>query len=73
MSLARERQGAGADILSAIASTPSDADLSLQRIAETTARLFGAPRVTIRLAEGGNAGKRSNTVPARTVSETKYP
>src|SRR6476660_2273700 len=60
LSLARERQSAGADILSSIASTPTDADQSLQRIAETTARLFGAPSVTIRLAEGWEWGKSIN-------------
>jgi two-component system NtrC family sensor kinase len=49
----RERQAGSAEILRAIAGTSGDAERSLQRIAETTARLFGAPSVTIRIAEGG--------------------
>jgi two-component system NtrC family sensor kinase len=49
----RERQAGSAEILRAIAGTSGDAERSLQQIAETTARLFGAPSVTIRIAEGG--------------------
>src|SRR5882757_7380800 len=49
----RDRQAASAEILQTIASTSGDAERALQRIAETTARLFGASSVTIRIAEGG--------------------
>src|SRR3984893_18361751 len=49
---ALERQNASAEILSAIASAMSDAELSLQQIVETTARLFDASSVTLRIAEG---------------------
>jgi two-component system, NtrC family, sensor kinase len=49
---ARDRQSATAEILSAIASAPGDAERSLQQIAETSARLFGAPSATIHIAEG---------------------
>jgi two-component system, NtrC family, sensor kinase len=47
-----ERQNAGTEVLRAISEGSNDADRALTRIAETTARLFGAPSVTIRLAEG---------------------
>jgi two-component system NtrC family sensor kinase len=47
-----EQQAASAEILRTIASAPGDAGKSLERIAETTARLFGAHSVTIRIAEG---------------------
>ena len=53
LALARERQGASADIIGAIASAPGNAAQVLQQIAETTARLFGAPSVSIQLAENG--------------------
>ena len=43
LGIALERQNATADILRTIASAPGDAGRSLQRIAETCARLFGAP------------------------------
>jgi two-component system, NtrC family, sensor kinase len=49
---ARDRQNATAEILSAIAGMSGDAERSLQQIAETTARLFGAPSATIHIAEG---------------------
>ena len=42
---ALERQTASSEILRVIASTTSDAEHSLQQIAETTARLFGASSV----------------------------
>ena len=58
LTLAREHQTASADILSSIAGTPADVDQSLLRIAETTARLFGAPSVTISVAAGDEWGKR---------------
>jgi GAF domain-containing protein len=48
----RERQHASAEILRAIAASPVDAEQSLQRIAETAARFFNAPSVSIRIAEG---------------------
>src|SRR5436190_21675234 len=60
LGLARERQKAGADILGAISESAGDADRALQRIAEITGRLFGAPSVTIRLAEGQEWGKSIN-------------
>ena len=50
---AHERQNASAEILRAIASVPGDAARSLQQIAETCARLFGAPSVSIQLADNG--------------------
>ena len=53
LALARERQGASADIIGAIANAPGNAAQVLQQIAETTARLFGAPSVSIQLAENG--------------------
>src|SRR3954447_22029574 len=53
LSTARERQTATADILRTIATVSGNAQTSLQRIAETTARLFGAPSVSIMLAENG--------------------
>ena len=54
---ARDRQNATAEILSAIASAPGDAERSLRQIAETTARLFGASSVTIRIAHGDEWGQ----------------
>src|SRR5229473_3023983 len=51
--VARDRQNATADILRTIATVSGDAGRSLQQIAETTARLFGAPSVSIMLAENG--------------------
>src|SRR5579872_7069764 len=50
---ARDRQAASAEILRTIASTPGDAGRSLKQIAETSARLFGAPSVSIQLVEDG--------------------
>jgi GAF domain-containing protein len=47
-----ERQTATSDILSAIAASPGEAEGTLRKIAETTARLFGAAGVSIRLVEG---------------------
>jgi GAF domain-containing protein len=49
---AAERQHASAEILRAISESSGDVERSLTQIAETTARLFGAPSVTIRIAEG---------------------
>ena len=49
----RERQAASAEILRAIAGTSGDAERALQQIAETSARLFGAPSVSLRLAKNG--------------------
>jgi two-component system, NtrC family, sensor kinase len=54
---AEERQIATAEILRTIASTPGDAGRSLQQIAETSARLFGAPSVSLQLAENGEWGQ----------------
>ena len=52
LGIARDRQNASADILRTIASASGDAGRSLQQIAETSMRLFGAPSATIHLAEG---------------------
>src|ERR1700704_955924 len=52
LSIARDRQNASADILSTIANTSGDAERALYQIAETSARLFGAPSATIHIAEG---------------------
>jgi len=49
---ALEWQSATSDILRAITAMPSDADGTLRKIAETTARLFGAVGVSFRIAEG---------------------
>jgi GAF domain-containing protein len=49
---ALERQNASAEILRTIAGTPGDAERALYQIAETSARLFGAPSATIHIAEG---------------------
>jgi GAF domain-containing protein len=50
---ARMQQEASAEILRAVAKASGDVARPLQQIAETTARLFGAPSVSIQLAEGG--------------------
>src|SRR5262252_8972229 len=47
-----ERQNASAEILRTIAAAPTDAEQSLQRIAETTARFFNASSATIRISDG---------------------
>src|SRR3978361_400520 len=57
LSSARERQNASADILGTIANASGDAEGSLHRIAETTARLFGAESVTIRIVDGDDWGQ----------------
>ena len=57
LALARERQGASADILHTIADAPGDAERALYQIAETTMRLFGAPSTTIHIAEGDGWSK----------------
>src|SRR5260370_11892963 len=49
---ARDRQAGSAEILRAIARASGDAEQSLQQIAETTARLFGASSVTLNIASG---------------------
>src|SRR5664279_5438517 len=48
---ALERQNASAEILRTIAAAPGDAGRSLQQIAETSARLFSAPSVSIQLVK----------------------
>ena len=50
---ARDRQDASAEILRTIGSVSGDAARSLQQIAETSARLFGAPSVSIQLVQNG--------------------
>ena len=52
LEIARDRQGASAEILRTIASASGDAERSLTRIAETSMRLFGASSATIQIAEG---------------------
>ena len=47
-----DRQKAGAEILRTIAAAPTDAEQSLQRIAETAARFFNASSATIRISDG---------------------
>ena len=47
-----ERQNAAAEILRTIASSPTDAEPSLQRIADTAARVFNAASVAIRITDG---------------------
>jgi len=54
---ALERQTATAEILSAIANSPGDAERSLRRIAEITERLFAASSVSLLLAEGDHFGR----------------
>src|ERR1700738_2151804 len=49
---APDRQPGSAEILRAIANASGDAERSLHQIAETTARLFDAPSVTLHIAEG---------------------
>jgi signal transduction histidine kinase len=53
----QDRQAAGAEILRTIASVSGDAARSLQQIAETSARLFGAPSVSLQLVENGEWGQ----------------
>src|SRR5438045_3749319 len=57
LGVARDQQNASADILATIANASGDAEGSLQQIAETTARLFGAASVTIRIADGNEWGQ----------------
>src|SRR5258706_2772603 len=54
---AGDRQTGSAEILRAIASTSGDAERSLVQIAETTARLFDAPSVTLHIADGDQWGR----------------
>jgi two-component system, NtrC family, sensor kinase len=53
---AQDRQTGSAEILRAIANASGDAERSLHQIAETTARLFDAPSVTLHIAEGDDWG-----------------
>ena len=62
---AGDRQAGSAEILRAIASAPGDAERALQQIAETTARLFGATSVTIRIVEGEDGAAQSASVKAQ--------
>ncbi len=57
---ARDRQTASAEILRTIAGTSGDAERALQQIAETTAQLFGASSVTIRIASGDEWSRTIN-------------
>jgi two-component system NtrC family sensor kinase len=60
LSIARDRQNASAEILQSIANTSGDAEQALRQVAETTARLFGASSVTIRIARDGEWGQSIN-------------
>src|SRR5450759_1515810 len=60
----RDRQAGSAEILRAIAGTSGDAEGALQQIAETTARLFGASSVTLRIASGGEWNRTINVGPS---------
>jgi two-component system NtrC family sensor kinase len=53
---ALDRQAASAEILSAIASAPGDAERVLQRIAEITERLFRASSVSLLISDGERWG-----------------
>jgi two-component system NtrC family sensor kinase len=57
LATARDREAAGAEILRTISEASGDPEHSLQQIAETTASLFGASSVRIRLAEDGEWGR----------------
>jgi GAF domain-containing protein len=57
LAIARDRQSASAEILHTIASASGDAERALLQIAETSARLFGAPSATIQIAEGDGWAK----------------
>jgi len=57
LGLSKERQGASSEILRTIADLSADSDQLLYLIAETTARLFGAPSVRIALVDGESWGK----------------
>jgi two-component system, NtrC family, sensor kinase len=54
---ARDRQAGSAEVLRTIAGAPGDAGRSLQQVAETTARLFGASSVTVLVASGDRWGQ----------------
>ena len=56
LGLARDQLAATSDILRAIAASPGDAEGSLRKIAETTARLFNAVGVSFRIVEGDQFG-----------------
>src|SRR3977135_3734337 len=60
---ARDRQAGSAEVLRAIANTSGDAARSLQQIAETTARLFGASSVPLRIASGDEWSRTINVGP----------
>ena len=60
----RDRQAGSAEVLRAIANTSGDAARSLQQIAETTARLFGASSVTLRIADGENWSRTIDVGPS---------
>jgi signal transduction histidine kinase len=69
LATAREREAASTEILRTISEVSDDAERSLQQIVETTARLFDASSVRIRLAEtvGGRAfhvGRSSEAIVA---------
>ena len=49
-------QAATAEILRAITESPGEAEPTLRKIAETTARLFGAPGVSLRIVDGDEFG-----------------
>jgi signal transduction histidine kinase len=49
-------QAATAEILRAITASPGEAESILRKIAETTARLFGAPGASLRIVDGDEFG-----------------
>ena len=54
---ARDRQAGTAEIVCAVAGAYGDAEHTLQQVAETTARLFGASSVSLRIANGNEPGR----------------
>jgi two-component system, NtrC family, sensor kinase len=70
LAIARDRQSAAAAILTTIAATSGDADRALGQIAETTAHLFNASSVALRIADCGAApGSWSRTIAVGPGSE----
>ena len=60
---ARDRQAGSAEVLRAVGNSSGDAEQALQQIAETTARLFGASSVALRIASGGEWSRTINVGP----------
>jgi two-component system, NtrC family, sensor kinase len=67
---ARDRQAGTAEIVRAVAGAHGDAEHSLQQVAETTARLFSASSVSLRIANGNDPGRIINVdAGAKCISE----